>query len=133
MSVAGQPGSESENNIEVRVITQYIPEQSSPDRSEYVFAYTITITNSGSEAAQLISRYWRITDANDEVLEVRGEGVVGQQPYLEPGESYRYTSGTVLKTAVGYMQGSYQMRSKTGMEFDAAVAAFSLSLPTALH
>lgn len=119
--------------IDVRVITQYIPEKSNPDQDEYVFAYTITITNEGNESAQLISRYWRITDANDEVLEVRGEGVVGQQPLLEPGESYRYTSGTVLKTAVGYMQGSYQMRSHTGREFDADVPAFSLSLPTALH
>lgn len=120
-------------DIEIRVVTQYIPEQSTPEDDEHVFAYTITITNAGTETAQLISRHWQITDANDEVLEVRGEGVVGQQPILEPGESYRYTSGTVLKTPVGYMQGSYQMRRESGAEFDAPIPAFSLSLPSALH
>lgn len=124
---------EDENSIEIRVVTQYIPEQSTPEDDEHVFAYTITITNVGTQTAQLISRHWQITDANDEVLEVRGEGVVGQQPILEPGESYRYTSGTVLKTPVGYMQGSYQMRSESGKEFDAPIPAFSLSLPSALH
>lgn len=121
------------HSIDVRVVTQYLAEQSKPDDDEYVFAYTITITNSGLETAQLISRYWRIIDANDEVLEVRGDGVVGQQPVLDPGESYRYTSGTVLKTPVGYMQGSYQMRSESGVEFDAPIPAFSLSHPSALH
>lgn len=123
----------SQCDIEIRVVTQYIPEQSTPENDEHVFAYTITITNAGTETAQLISRHWQITDANDEVLEVRGEGVVGQQPILEPGESYRYTSGTVLKTPVGYMQGSYQMRRESGEEFDAPIPAFSLSLPSALH
>lgn len=125
--------SEQGRDIRVQVYTQYLPEQSRPATNEYVFAYTITISNHGEKPAQLISRYWKITDANDEVTEVRGEGVVGDQPRLRHGESYRYTSGTVLHTEVGYMLGSYTMREDDGSEFDAEIAAFSLSLPTALH
>lgn len=126
-------GEDPRYSIDVRAVTQYLAEQSNPDRDEYVFSYTITITNSGTEEAQLVSRYWRITDANDEVMEVRGDGVVGQQPILGPQESYRYSSGTVLKTAFGYMQGSYQMKSSDGAEFDAPIPAFSLALPNARH
>ncbi len=127
------PTEAGRHDIEIRVVSQFIPDQSNPDDAEFVFAYTITITNAGDETAQLISRYWRVIDANDEVIEVRGEGVVGEQPVLEPGESYRYTSGTVLKTAVGYMEGSYQMRTDAGEEFEAPIPAFSLSTPSSLH
>ncbi len=119
--------------MDIRVVTQYVPEQSNPDAEEYVFAYTITITNRGEQAAQLLRRYWRITDGNNDEKEVRGEGVVGEQPLLGKGESYRYTSGAVLKTPVGVMQGSYQMCSADGETFDAPIAAFSLALPNALH
>ena len=119
--------------MDIRVVTQYVAEQSNPDAEEYVFAYTITITNHGEQAAQLLRRYWRITDGNNDEKEVRGEGVVGEQPLLGIGESYRYTSGAVLKTPVGVMQGSYEMRSADGETFDAPIAAFSLALPNALH
>ncbi len=122
-----------ENTIDIQVVTQYIQEQSNPDRGEYVFAYTITITNLGQTSSQLISRYWKIVDANDEVIEVEGDGVVGQQPNLAPGESFRYTSGTALKTAFGVMQGSYQMVGAEGQAFDVEIPAFTLSLPNALH
>lgn len=119
--------------IDIRVVTQYVAEQSNPDAAEYVFAYTITITNRGEQAAQLLRRYWRITDGNNEEQEVRGDGVVGEQPNLASGESYRYTSGAVIKTPVGVMEGSYQMRSADGEMFDAPIAAFSLAYPNALH
>ncbi len=119
--------------IDIRVVTQYVPEQSNPEAAEYVFAYTITITNRGEKAAQLLRRYWRITDGNNEEQEVRGEGVVGEQPHLASGESYRYTSGAVIKTPVGVMEGSYQMLSTDGDTFDAPIAAFSLVYPNALH
>ncbi len=119
--------------IDIRVVTQYVAEQSNPDAAEYVFAYTITITNRGEQAAQLLRRYWRITDGNNEEKEVRGDGVVGEQPNLASGESYRYTSGAVIKTPVGVMEGSYKMRSADGEMFDAPIAAFSLAYPNALH
>ena len=119
--------------MDIRVVTQYVAEQSNPDAEEYVFAYTITITNRGEQAAQLLRRYWRITDGNNDEKEVRGEGVVGEQPLLGTGESYRYTSGAVLKTPVGVTQGSYEMHSADGATFDAPIAAFSLALPNALH
>lgn len=119
--------------IDIRVVTQFVPEQSNPAAAEYVFAYTITITNRGEQAAQLLRRYWRITDGNNQEQEVHGEGVVGEQPRLASGESYRYTSGTVIKTPVGVMEGSYQMLSADGETFDAPIAAFSLVYPNALH
>lgn len=120
-------------NIEVNIETQYIEEQSLPDQDHYVFAYTITIHNSGEVPAQLLRRHWIITDANNKVQEVKGEGVVGEQPHLQPGESYRYTSGTMLETPVGTMRGSYQMIADDGVEFDADIPQFTLSMPRTLH
>lgn len=119
--------------IDIRVVTQYIPGQSRPENNEFVFAYTITITNRGLEAARLLDRYWKITDGNNEVTEVRGDGVVGEQPTIDSGESYRYTSGTVMKTAVGMMEGYYGMRSASGEEFNAVIEQFSLASPNSLH
>ena len=115
--------------IDVRVRTAFIPEQSSPEADQYVFAYTITITNTGSVPATLLRRHWIITDANNNVREVRGEGVVGEQPHLVPGQSFRYTSGAVLETPVGCMQGSYSMLADDGVEFEAPIPAFNLATP----
>lgn len=120
-------------DIQIGVETAYIDEQSEPDQNRYVFAYTITITNTGSIPAKLLSRHWIITDANSKVQEVKGLGVVGEQPYLEPGESYRYTSAAMLETPVGCMQGHYQMLADDGVTFDAPVPAFNLSTPHTLH
>ena len=125
--------SDSKYDITVAVKTAYLPEQSDPARSTYVFAYTITITNTGEVAAQLISRHWIITDADRQVQEVKGLGVVGQQPLLQPGESFEYTSGTSLATAVGTMRGTYQMVAGDGKTFDAQIPQFTLSMPRVLH
>ena len=122
-----------QNNIQVDVETAFVPEQSEIGNDRFVFAYTITIHNSGSEPAKLLNRHWVITDANGQTQEVRGEGVVGEQPYLKPGESFRYTSGTVLNTPVGSMQGEYEMISDNGSRFLAPIAPFSLAYPQALH
>ncbi len=116
-------------DIHVSVQTAFIPEQSAPDEGQYVFAYTITITNHGTIAATLLRRHWVITDANNKVQEVHGDGVVGEQPHLAPGQSFRYTSGAILETPVGCMQGSYRMIADDGLEFDAAIDAFNLSTP----
>ena len=124
---------EDRHQIRIDVQTDYLPAQSSPEAGRYVFSYTITIRNTGSEPARLLNRHWIITDANGKVQEVRGEGVVGEQPYLRPGEGYRYTSGTMIATPVGRMQGSYEMVSETGEHFDAEIAPFSLSMPRTLH
>lgn len=121
------------HHIQVSVKTNYVAGQSEPDRNRYVFAYTITITNAGSIPARLLTRHWVITDANARTQEVRGEGVVGEQPYLSPGMSFEYTSGTVLETPVGMMRGSYQMLADDGTRFDAEVPAFTLSVPRTLH
>lgn len=121
------------NNIEVGVETRYIEEQSNPEQNYYVFAYTITIQNNGRQAAQLLTRHWVITDSNQKVQEVRGDGVVGEQPLLEPGEQFVYTSGTMLETAVGTMKGSYQMLADDGSQFDAEIDEFVLSTPRVLH
>ena len=120
-------------NIEVEVETQYVSEQSLPDQDHFVFAYTITIRNSGEVPARLLRRHWVITDSNNKVQEVRGEGVVGEQPHLKPGESYRYTSGTMLETPVGVMRGSYLMVTDDGVEFEADIPQFTLSMPRTLH
>jgi ApaG protein len=120
-------------SIQVEVQTQYIEEQSLPNQDHYVFAYSITIYNSGSIPAQLLTRHWIITDANNKVQDVKGEGVVGEQPHLKPGEQYRYTSGTMLETPVGTMRGSYQMLADDGVEFDAEIPTFTLSMPRTLH
>jgi ApaG protein len=121
------------HHIDITVETAYIEQQSTPADDRYVFAYTITIENTGAVAAQLISRHWIITDAKGHVQEVRGEGVVGEQPRLAPGESFSYTSGAMLETPVGTMHGSYQMVADDGTEFDAPISAFRLSVPNMLH
>ena len=124
---------EKEYAIDVSAATQYLAEQSDEAAGRYVFAYTITLRNSGSVAAQLISRHWVITDAQGLVQEVRGLGVVGAQPLLQPGESYEYTSGAAIATAVGTMKGSYQMVASDGTRFEAPIPEFTLSVPRVLH
>ena len=119
--------------IRVDVATQYLADQSDAAANRYVFAYTITISNVGNIAAQLISRHWLITDAEGDVQEVRGLGVVGHQPLLQPGEHFEYTSGCALNTPVGTMSGSYQMTAEDGTQFDAPIAEFVLSMPRVLH
>lgn len=119
--------------ISVKPVAIFIPDQSDAESDRYTFAYTISITNTGTVAAQLISRHWVITDANNAVQEVRGLGVVGEQPLLKPGESFEYTSGTVITTPVGVMRGTYQMVAEDGAHFDAPVAEFTLSMPRVLH
>jgi ApaG protein len=117
----------------VTVRTQYLEDQSDPDRSHYVFAYAVTIKNSGNVAAQLISRHWVITDANNHVQEVRGLGVVGHQPLLQPGEQFEYTSGTTLATPQGTMHGEYFCVAEDGEQFESPIPEFVLSLPRTLH
>ncbi len=119
--------------IEIATRAAYIPEQSDPNGGRYIFAYTITIKNTGSVPAQLISRHWIITDANNKVQEVRGLGVVGEQPLLKPDESFEYSSGTAIATPVGTMRGSYQMTAEDGLQFDAPIPEFTLSVPRVLH
>lgn len=119
--------------INVSAATRYLPEQSDEDAGSYVFAYTITLKNTGTVAAQLISRHWIITDAQGLVQEVRGLGVVGDQPVLAPGEDHRYTSGTSIGTPVGTMRGSYQMVAEDGTKFEAPIPEFTLSVPRVLH
>ena len=121
------------HEITVTARTVFIPEQSDETAGRYVFAYTITILNTGSVAAQLISRHWIITDSNNHVQEVKGRGVVGEQPFLKPSEKFEYTSGTAIATPVGTMRGSYQMRGEDGLEFDAPIPEFTLSMPRVLH
>jgi ApaG protein len=119
--------------IKVDVETTYLEAQSDPDRNRYVFAYTITIQNLGKLPAKLLTRHWVITDANGKVQEVRGEGVVGEQPHLKPGEGFQYTSGTMLETSVGSMRGTYHMLADDGERFEADIPAFTLSAPRTLH
>ena len=120
-------------DIVIDVATSYVDEQSEPDSGRFVFAYTITITNDGEIPARLKSRHWIITDANGKVQEVNGDGVVGEQPHLKPGEQYRYSSGAVLETPVGAMQGLYRMDADDGARFDAPIAPFTLAVPGMLH
>ena len=137
MAEKQQPGEkrrdEKTHDVSVTAQTQYLPEQSDESGGRYVFAYTITIRNAGSVAAQLISRHWIITDSQGLVQEVRGLGVVGAQPLLQPGESFEYTSGTSIATAVGTMRGTYQMLAEDGLAFDVPIASFTLSIPRTLH
>ncbi len=119
--------------IEVSVKTHYIAEQSDPADHRFVYAYTVTIRNTSDTPTQLLSRHWRITNGDNDVQEVRGEGVVGEQPHLAPGDEYTYTSGVVLETEIGTMEGSYQMITDEGATFDAEVPAFALVPPHALH
>ena len=123
----------TDHKIDILVRTDYIGEQSDPENNRFVFAYTITIENKGNMAARLVSRHWHITDANGQEQEVRGLGVVGEQPYLKPGENFQYTSGTVLETPVGSMYGTYQMIADDRTEFDAIIPAFTLAIPHSLH
>ncbi|MBD8524244.1 Co2+/Mg2+ efflux protein ApaG [Pseudomarimonas arenosa] len=120
-------------SIDIQAVSRYLADQSDPDDHRYVFAYTVRLQNRGSQAAQLISRHWVITDGNGKVEEVRGDGVVGKQPVLEPGESFEYSSGAVLETAVGSMHGSYHMQAEDGTAFDAAIPTFTLSVPRMLN
>ena len=120
-------------DIRIDVVTDYVDEQSEPDSDRYVFAYTITIANNGNVAAKLLSRHWVITDANGKVQEVSGDGVVGEQPHLKPGDEFRYSSGAVLETPVGAMQGLYRMEADGGANFDAPIAPFTLAVPGLLH
>jgi ApaG protein len=120
-------------DIRIQVATSYVDDQSEPDADRYVFAYTITISNDGDTAARLLSRHWVITDANGKVQEVNGDGVVGEQPHLNPGERFRYSSGAVIETPVGAMQGLYRMETDGGANFDALIAPFTLAVPGLLH
>jgi ApaG protein len=126
-------GTDRKHQITVSARTQYVPEQSDTDKGRYVFAYTITIKNTGTVAAQLISRHWIITDANQQSQEVRGLGVIGEQPMLKPEQSFEYTSGTAIATPVGTMRGSYQMVGADGVKFDAPIPEFTLAIPRVLH
>jgi ApaG protein len=125
--------SDEKYNVRVSTETQYVAEQSDEAKSRFVFSYTITIHNGGSVPAQLISRHWIVTDSHNQIQEVRGLGVVGVQPLLQPGEQFEYTSGTALATPVGTMRGSYQMVAEDGTQFEAPIAEFTLSVPRVLH
>jgi ApaG protein len=125
---------DQKHQIDVGVETAYISEQSDPSQERFVFAYTVTISNHGNAPARLVNRHWVITDANGKVQEVRGPGVVGEQPYLKPGEMFRYTSGTVIETPIGSMEGDYEMVDDEGDHFLAAIEPFPLTGPQAtLH
>lgn len=128
-----QPAPSDEDTIEIEVSTAYVEDQSEPDDDRYVFAYHVTIRNAGPQTVQLLNRHWVIRDGRDQTQEVRGEGVIGQQPQIEPGESFEYTSGTVIETPVGTMEGSYEMRDQRGRTFDAPIPPFTLSVPRTLH
>ncbi len=121
------------NKILIEAHPQYLEDQSAPDQERYVFAYTITITNAGAVPAKLLSRHWLIVDSNGKAQEVKGEGVIGKQPYLKPGESFRYSSGAMIETPVGVMQGNYLMISDSGDNFKAFIPKFTLSIPRTLH
>jgi ApaG protein len=123
----------TKNKILVEATPFFIAEQSAPEKDRYVFAYTITITNEGTVPAQLLNRHWLITDSNGKIQEVRGDGVIGEQPYLKPGEKFRYTSGAVLETPVGTMQGQYTRHPDEGENFNANIPQFTLSIPRTLH
>ena len=115
--------------IEVTIKSRYLPNQSSPADDRYAFAYHITLQNHGREQAQLLRRHWIITDANGEIEEVEGDGVVGEQPIISPGASYEYTSGALLKTPLGTMQGKYHMMAENGTPFDTQIPIFRLAVP----
>lgn len=123
----------TEYAVDIDVATRYLDDQSEPAQDRYVFAYTIHIRNRGTVGARLLSRHWVITDANGKVQEVRGEGVVGEQPWLQPDEGFEYTSGAVLETDLGTMEGSYAMLADDGTGFDAPIPPFTLTVPRTLH
>ncbi|HET7664032.1 MAG TPA: Co2+/Mg2+ efflux protein ApaG [Rhodanobacteraceae bacterium] len=119
--------------FDIQVETRFVPQQSRPGDNRFVFAYTITLRNTGQMPAQLLSRRWIIADANGKVEEVQGDGVVGEQPWMRPGEDYQYTSGAVLETPVGTMRGSYRMLADDGTHFEAPIPPFTLAIPRTLH
>ena len=121
------------NKISVEVETSYVDEQSDPNERRYVFSYTITIRNEGAVPARLLTRHWIITHGNGKVQEIRGDGVVGEQPHLKPGQGFRYSSGAVLETPVGAMQGSYEMIDDDGQRFDVPIRPFRLAMPGILQ
>ena len=123
----------SDHAFDIDVATRYLDDQSAPEEGRFVFAYTISIRNSGKVPARLISRHWFITDANGKVEEVTGDGVVGEQPWLRPGDGFEYTSGAVLETSLGTMRGSYDILADDGTRFAAPIPAFTLSMPRTLH
>ena len=122
-----------QNNIHVTVETNYVQDQSDPDNARYVFAYRITIKNKGSTPARLLRRRWLITDANNKIQEIQGDGVVGEQPRLQPGETFTYTSAAMIETPFGYMQGNYYLIADDGIEFDTEIPPFGLAIPHTLH
>ena len=124
---------ESNNKINIKILPTYIAEQSDPYNDHYVFSYTVTIRNEGKKPARLLTRHWIITDGDGQVQEVRGEGVIGKQPHLSPGEDFEYTSGTFMNTPVGTMRGSYQMITDSGETFEADIPNFTLAVPNTLH
>ncbi len=126
-------GASTDYALEIEVATCYLDDQSEPDQDRYVFAYTIHMRNNGKVPAQLLERRWTITDANGKIREVTGEGVIGEQPWLRPGDDFTYTSGAVLETHLGTMQGSYAMLADDGTRFDAEIPAFTLAVPRTLH
>ena len=119
--------------FDIDVATRYLDDQSAPDEDRYVFAYTIQIRNAGKLPARLVARHWVITDANGKTEEVEGEGVVGEQPWLRPGEAFEYTSGAIIATGLGTMQGSSEMLGDDGTSFEAPIPAFTLAVPRTLH
>ncbi|MCK5002578.1 MAG: Co2+/Mg2+ efflux protein ApaG [Gammaproteobacteria bacterium] len=121
------------NKINIEILPTYIAEQSDPSSDHYVFSYTVTIRNEGKKSARLLTRHWVITDGDGQVQEVRGEGVIGEQPHLSPGEDFKYTSGTFMNTPVGTMRGSYQMITDSGETFEAEIPNFTLAVPNTLH
>ena len=125
--------SDQRYSLNIEVHTRYLGDESVPEDNRFVFAYAITIQNTGEVAARLMTRRWLITDSNGNVQQVEGEGVVGEQPHLEPGEGFRYSSGAVLETEVGTMSGSYTMLADDGFEFDVEIPEFTLSAPRTLH
>ncbi|HKC43009.1 MAG TPA: Co2+/Mg2+ efflux protein ApaG [Burkholderiales bacterium] len=127
------PQADKKYEISISPQSQYLADQSDEPAGRFVFAYTITLRNTGSISAQLIGRHWIITDANNQIQEVKGLGVVGEQPLLAPGESYQYTSGAAIATPVGTMRGTYQMVAEDGTRFDAPIPEFTLSIPRTLH
>ena len=124
---------DEKRHISVTATVAFVPQQSDIAQSRYVFAYTMKITNTGTTAARLVSRHWIITDADNNVQEVKGEGVIGEQPYLRPSETFEYTSGTAIATPVGTMRGTYHMVGDDGIPFDAPIPEFTLSMPRVLH
>ena len=125
--------SDSTNKINVEIMPAYIADQSDPSNDHYVFSYTVTIRNEGNKPARLLTRHWVITDGDGQVQEVHGEGVIGEQPRLSPGEHFKYTSGTFMNTPVGTMHGSYQMITDAGETFNAEIPNFTLAVPNTLH